>query len=182
MIEWQTLYEEMLTSIERCRQLPLSEIEQIEVSFNKIPLDHWGKLKKKLALHQFVNANEEIDFYKNIKPKFTCFLEYLPIIYLALSFLPANDSELQKYFWIEESGKLQKFVEKNMDFVNYYRNGSCNYDNQYFLPANYDLACFTVSKIYDMDGEFMTSHDHLVANLFAQEMYYEYVKNKLEMF
>ena len=123
---------------------------------------------------------EEIDFYKNIKPKFTSYIEYLPLIYLALSFLPDGDINMQRFFWIEESKKLQKFVEKNIDFVNYYRTGNTKYDIQYFLTANYDLAGFKVSKIYDMDGKFMTSHDHLVAGLFAHEMYHEYVKNKLE--
>lgn len=52
---------------------------------------------------------------------------------------------------------------------------------QYFLPANYDLADYMVSKIYDMNGKFMTSHDHLVATLIAHEIYHEYVTEKIEM-
>lgn len=180
IIEWPMLYKKMLSGIESCRQLPLPETEQVELAF-KIALDHWEDLKKELINHVFENTTAEIDFYKNIKPKFTCYVEYLPLVYLALSFLPAGNDEMQQYFWTEESKKLQKFVEKNIDFVNYYRNGDTRYDRQYFLPANYDLAGFTVSKIYDTDRKFMTSHDHLVANFLAHEMYHEYVKNKLDM-
>jgi len=44
---------------------------------------------------------------------------------------------------------------------------------------NYDLGNFIVSKPYNTDGDLMTSHDHMVANLLAQEMYHEYVKKKL---
>jgi len=31
-----------------------------------------------------------------------------------------------------------------------------------------------------MDGQFITCRDHLVANLLAHEMYYEFVKKKIE--
>ncbi|HEY5408366.1 MAG TPA: RteC domain-containing protein [Ginsengibacter sp.] len=177
--EWRMVYEKMISGIESCWQLPLPETEQVEQAF-KIPLACWEDIKKKLAKHIFENTSEEIDFYKNIKPKFTSYIEYLPLIFLALSFLPDSDINMQRYFWMGEFNKLQKFIEKNIDFVTYYKGGDTRCDRQYFLPSNYDLAEFTVSKIYDTDGMFMTSHDHLVAGLLAHEMYHEYVKNKLE--
>lgn len=43
-------------------------------------------------------------------------------------------------------------------------------DLQYFLPANYDLAGTVVSRIYDNDGGFVTSHDPLIAITWARDV------------
>ncbi|HZK64120.1 MAG TPA: RteC domain-containing protein [Puia sp.] len=110
---------------------------------------------------------------------FTCYLEYLPMVYLALSYEPDGDVAIRSSFWQEETNKLQKFTEKNRDFVTYYKEGDSRRDLQYFLPENYDLANFIVSKVYDREGESMRSHDHLVATLLAHQMYYEYAEQKI---
>jgi RteC protein len=179
MVEkWQKLYKEMLAGIEKFWHLQLSESEQVEWAF-KLALNCWDDVKKELAVHSFENKTEEIDFYKNIKPKFTSYIEYLPMVYLGLSYQPKADDAIRSAFWLEETKMLQKFIDKNTDFVMYYKSGCTHKDLQYFLPENYDLANYIVSKIYETDGEFMTSHDHLVAVLLAHEMYHEYAKKKL---
>lgn len=168
----------MLAGIERCWLLPLPEEKQVEAAF-KAAVNSWEVVKKELAHYSFKDKAEEIDFYKNVKPRFTCYMEYLPLVFLGISYRPAADEAIRIFFWREETKKLQKFEEKHIDFVNYYKSGRTDNDWQYFLPENYDLAEYTVSKIYDMDGEFMTSHDHLVASLLGHEMYHEYAKRKL---
>ncbi|MDB5199199.1 MAG: hypothetical protein JWO92_1162 [Chitinophagaceae bacterium] len=179
MIKWETLHKAMLAEIEECRWLSVPEKEQVESAFNTA-VNFWEDIKNKLAGYKFENKSQEINFYKNIKPTFTCYIEYFTIVYLSLCYEPPGSPEVQKFFWIEELKKLQKFYHRNAAFVAYYKNGCDEQDLQYFLPDNHDLGNYVTSRIYDMDGAFMTSHDHLVAMLLAQELYHEYVKKKLE--
>src|SRR5579863_739785 len=124
MIEkWQLLYQEMLAGIEKCWLLPLPVEQQIENAF-KAALKGWEGVRNELAGHLFENKEEEINFYKFIKPKFTCYAEYLPMVYLGLSYQPvADDDATRSSFWQEETKKLQKFIDKNSDFISYYKGG-----------------------------------------------------------
>lgn len=178
MDKWQSFYNELLTNIEKCKDSYACEKEQVECAF-KLAVKYWEGIKRSLPGHVFKGRAAEIYFYKCIKPKFTCYVEYLSIVYLGLCYVPQGDPAIQQLFWTTESKKLKKFIGRNTDFVTYYKSGQEHHDAQYFLPENYDLGNFMVSKIYDMDGEFLTSHDHLVAILLAQEMYHEYVNKKL---
>ena len=176
---WNLLYKKLLTDIEECRDKSLSEKDQIECAF-KTSTIYWENIKKQLAGYEFENIKDEINFYKNIKPKFTSHIEYFTMLYQSLLFIPSLEGdEFKKAYWEHEQKRLKRFVDKNFQFVNYYSNGQTNMDLQYFVAANYDLGNLSVAKAYNMDGEFISSHDHLVASLFAQAMYYDYVKGKL---
>ncbi|MGH2565003.1 MAG: RteC domain-containing protein [Ginsengibacter sp.] len=175
--KWSMLYEEMLEDIEKCWKLQMPEPEQLECAF-KIATGYWYKLKQTLHEHVFNTPDDEIAFYKYIKPKFTSHIEYLTLVNHALLFIP-KQKDFQLEYWEYEAERLERFTEKNKAFVEYYTKQSNQHDLQYFLPANYDLANYIVSKPYEVDGEFMTSHDHLVASFLAQQMYHEYVGKKL---
>lgn len=179
MDKWQPVYNEFVRKIEKCFTNFATEKEQVQSAF-EIAIKYWEGVKMTLPAHTFKDSVAEKHFYKYIKPRFTCYIEYLSKVYLGLCYEPEKRPEVQQLFWTNESKKLQKFTDKNSDFVAYYKSGNVEHDAQYFLPENYDLGNFTVSKIYDMDGEFMTSHDHLVAELLAQEMYHDYVDKKIE--
>lgn len=178
-MEWQSIYEEMVAEIGKLLELPIPEIERVEQAF-EIPLGYWEIVKSKLTVHEFKDEHAEIDFYKNIKPLFASYIEYLPLIYLALSILPP-DLEMQQTFWRGELDRLQKFVVRHKDFVTYYKKRDTHYDEQYFLPKNNSTEEFIISKFYDGASKFRTSHDHLVTSLIAHEMYHIYVEGKFNI-
>ena len=66
-------------------------------------------------------------------------------------------------FWEGEAKRLQEFTGRNAAFVEYYKNRCTCYDQQYFMACNYDPD--TIPEPYDIDGDFISSHDHLVASL-----------------
>jgi hypothetical protein len=53
-------------------------------------------------------------------------------------------------------------------------------DALYFLRANNDLHHAPFAKVYDVDSEFCTSHDHLVSSWIAQTKYFQFAKRRLE--
>jgi hypothetical protein len=178
---WEVSYLEMHNQISKCWSMAEGEIKRVECAF-KIVIDSWTEVKNKFKEYQFADKHEEIRFFKTVKPKFTTYIEYFILLNHSLLFFnPDSSKESERMYWEHELKRLAKFEERNKSFVGYYRSGSNQHDQQYFLQENYDLAHFIVNKLYDSDGELMTSHDHLIAMLAAEEMYHEYVKNKLRI-
>jgi len=177
--KWEIPHMEMLNEIVRSWNMDLPELEKVEEAF-KIALDYWHEVKKKLNGFVFGSKDEEIKFYKYIKPKFTSYIEYFILLNHGLLFIPNERDETLRVYWEHEAKRLNRFIERNFAFVEYFKSENNEHDHQYFLSDNYDLANYIVSRPYDVDGEFMSSHDHLVASLLAEEMYHEYVVKKLK--
>lgn len=131
-----------------------------------------------MEFYQFINDEEEIQFFKTIKPKFTGYIEYLMLVNHGLLFIPTESNDAQQIYWQYEVERMGRFKDRNKAFVEYYESGSTQNDRKYFLPVNGELS-HQFSRIYDLHGDFVTSHDHLVASLFAEKKYHEFAKKKL---
>jgi hypothetical protein len=173
------LYQSMLQDLEHCKRKELDVHKEIECCFH-ICNNYWAQLKERIAHYEFNAEQEEIEFFKTIKPQFTSQIEY----YGLLSFAELTNSkitdpiELRK-FWLRESMRLEKFIKKNKSFYDYYKKHSRENDEEYFLRSNDDLSNLLEAKTHDLDSRASTSHDHLVATIIALENYYEYSKQKL---
>src|SRR5688572_22373199 len=80
---------------------------------------YWDKVKEKFKESGTKTEYEEVDFFKNIKPFFTSYLEYYVILSEALISAP-GESGLAMIYWEAESKRFQRFVDKNNSFVGYY--------------------------------------------------------------
>ena len=69
----------MIADIEKCMQVELAETAKVENCF-WIANNYWEKLKALIDCKGFKNENEEIDFFRNVKPQFTCYKEYFTIL------------------------------------------------------------------------------------------------------
>jgi RteC protein len=173
---YNQLYNEMQADISR---VELPELKRVECCF-RIATDYWCRLKELIRDQDFAGYDKEIDFFKNVKPLFTSEIEFYTLVYQAMLFQPENDPCELTIFWKNELRRLQKFKESKEEFVRYFKSGSVCMDQQYFLRENNDLSNAVFCKIYGQDRKYTTSHDCLVAALLAQEMYHEYVKEKLK--
>lgn len=176
----EKLHTEMITDIERCFEMELTEAEQVESAF-KVALKYWNEAKIILTDHEFETVKEEVNFYKHEKVKFTGYIEYFMLLNNALLFIPDDRVENEKTYWEREAERMSRFLKKNYSFVDYIKKGKTEKDKQYFVQADHLPVNAVASKIYDAEERFVASHDHLVASLFAEEMYLEYVGNKLQM-
>jgi len=164
----------MLSDLARCREIALPEAEKAEWGW-RMASRSWQQVKGIFIDHVFTDDKEEIEFYKIIKPAFTGYIEYYSILHAALELIgePCNCYQ----FWDQESWRLQRFMELHRDFVEYYTSGCTCHDLQYFTAVHYDPDA--LPHPYDIDGNCISSHDHLVASLLGEEMYHGYVKEKL---
>jgi hypothetical protein len=175
--KWEITYEEMVHHIDECHHKNIPEQEQAGHAY-KIALQCWQQIKAEMKSYEFINEQEEIDFYKGVKPKFTGYIEYLMLVNNGLIFIPTESKDAEQNYWQFEVERFARFKHRNKAFVEYYESGRCDNDGRYFLPSEEDFV-YKFSKIYNLDGYFVTSHDHLVASLFAEERYHEFAKKKL---
>src|SRR5580700_10955746 len=116
------LYEARVRDINAILQTNSSDKEKMESCFRG-GMDHWNKLKEKIKREGFERDEEEIHFFKCIKPRFTGEIEYYTQRYHAILFSPESDKQSQINFWDGELGRIDKFFGTFHQFFNYYRSG-----------------------------------------------------------
>ena len=171
------IYINMLVALQKAMNSNQSELDRIETAY-KIAADSWHELTQKLKDQQFENAEEEIDFFKNDKPRFTCQIEYYKLRNHAALFMPEN-SDSRQAFWENERGRLERFYDRHKQFVNYYKNNYTDRDVRYFLAKNQDLTEQISIRPYDRERKFISSHDCLIAMMMSEEMYHEFAVARL---
>ena len=177
--KYQLLHDDMLKDITRCEQLELPNAEWVAACF-WVAHNYWQRLKSLTCPRSFKSECEEIEFFRNVKPHFTAHIEYFVILSEALTCVPADCGDALCY-WEEEGKRLNRFCERNEDFVRYYESGERCRDNLYFLKRNARINYAPKLPVYDKDPDYCTSHDHYVRRYLANKMYWEYCKGKIEL-
>jgi hypothetical protein len=177
--QFQSIYRQLQADTDLCRQRDMPELERIECCF-RTASGCWGNMREALNHYRFTTEEEEIDFFRNIKPLFTSQIEFYTLVYQAILFKPQEDLLKIAAFWAGESARLHRFCENKEAFIAYYKSGDTGLDSQYFLRHNNKASCSSAPRVYDKNHHFSTSHDWLVAALIAQEMYHAYTMDKLK--
>ncbi|MEP7375270.1 MAG: RteC domain-containing protein [Chitinophagaceae bacterium] len=175
-LHWESLLDELLEELIRLRALSLPESDKAELCF-RLAVQYWHRLKERFFLRVMNIDKEEIEFFKQIKPVFTAFIEYYLMINQSLLFMPEGSDEKLVY-WTDEEKRYHRFNERNETFIAYYKSGLVDQDDRYFLQRNNQLDPSSQERIYE-DEDCRSSHDHLVRGLLAGRMYGEYVQEKL---
>ena len=88
----------------------------------------WAQLKEELERHKFENKQEEIWFFKSMKPQFTGLIKYFTLLYRAELFVP-NEAAAFILFWQQELKRIQCFFDKNASFYAYFKSGETHHDD-----------------------------------------------------
>lgn len=174
---YKQLFCDMLAAFDECRQPELSEKETAEKCF-WMSRSYGKKLKELMKNIDFNDEEEEIDFFRNVKPQFVHHIEYYLLVSEALSFVSVTRGDVIA-FWEEEKNRFNKFCEDHEAFIKYYQSGEHDLDKTYFLRENNNFKFDLNLHIYDTDVDWCTSHDRLVRNYLAYGMYSGYCEKKL---
>ena len=136
-------------------------------------------LKAWVLIHDFDCWENEITFFKELKPKFIAQFMYYSKVVTVLSSLPASGSKFKKKLLDLEFDHLQYFAIENTEFISYYRRKATYLDRKYFLRYQYDLDVKLAMDLHSYDERFSTSHDHLVATLLANDEFELFLKTQL---
>jgi len=134
------------------------------------------RLKSFFIKYKSLNKKEEIEFFRDIKPKFVAKLIYYNEIYTIETNKPLGSQKAIGRYYKAELLKLKMYFHENQEFYRYCRTANNCLDNKYFIREKYDLKLMMDSVYFQIDHRFATSHDYKVARILANEE----IKNFLE--
>ena len=172
-------YDDMQNDLKRFKELDIPELNIIESCF-KCTGNHWDNLAKLIRINGFEDKAEEIDFFKNVKPRFTGQIEYYTHLYRSLLFLPNTDKDEQLHFWDMEARIMKRFFELNGKFLSYYIGTNTDLDEQYYMRGEIDEMSFAQIKIYTSDAFTSCPYDQVLANFVGFGLWGEYMKQQRE--
>jgi hypothetical protein len=138
------------------------------------------RLKTFFIKYKRLNKKEEIEFFRDIKPKFAAKLIYYNEIYSIETNKPFGSQKTIGKYYKAEINKLKVFFKKNREFYRYYRTGNNCLDNKYFIRATYDLRLMVDSYYFQSDHRFATSHDYKVARILANDDIKVFLEEQIE--
>ncbi|CAM3624448.1 RteC domain-containing protein [Flavobacterium gelidilacus] len=170
-----TSLEKQLETIYRVDDRPIVHAEKAI----KATISTFEELKSFVIKYTFNSKDEEIEFFKNIKPKVASKLIYYNEIYNIEINKPSGSKKVVKKYYVKEQTKLKDFYYSNKDFYKYYRSGSNSLDKKYFLRRKHDIRLTLDSSYFQSDYSFATSHDFKVAQILAHQDLQKYLELKL---
>lgn len=138
------------------------------------------QLRKRVLKHGFSSMEEEIHFFKHIKPQILSKLIYYVKLYHIESKRPRSSSKFQVKYLNGQINKLQNYFNDNLEFYHYHRRGATTLDEQYFIRGQSDLRSPTESFHFFIDEEFSTCQDYAVATIMAFDMLIVYLQQEIE--
>ena len=128
--------------------------------------------------HPFVSKDDEIHFFKYIKPEVLGRLLYFTEVYNVEMRKPNGSIDSVKKYYIDRLDELTIYFESNLDFYQYYRSKATHLDSHYFVTGHIDFKLCPNCTPYDRDPEFSTCYDHKAAQIIANDMLCIYLNKK----
>jgi hypothetical protein len=152
----------------------------LELSFKMIEFiqDKLKEIGKWLKKHLFTSVQEEIQFFKDLKPKIVSKLIFHQSILKIETKLPPTKKKKKKHYE-KELVNIYEYGMNNKEFYEYYRSKGSYKDDEYFVRKQYKNLWDNCSLI-NTDSKLCTSHDFIFSTFIANEILEGYLEKKLE--
>ena len=144
-----------------------AEIEKIENSeissmtksleASRLLRDAYNELKSFISSYTFQSEEEEILFFKEIKPRLCFRLIFYRKLYNVEMDRPTG-TEKQREYLNDLLNGINKYNCKRLDFIRYYRSGSSIFDSLYFLRGQADTEQYMETFSHEFDPNFSTNY------------------------
>ncbi|UMQ41640.1 MULTISPECIES: RteC domain-containing protein [unclassified Chryseobacterium] len=172
------LWNSLMTSIDQINRSDLDIIfraEEILMETDK----SITSLKTLLQQYSFSDWSDEIYFFKNTKPQFVAIYIYYSKVLSIEASKPYADPQALRSYYESERAALLYFYNEQKEFISYYRRRSTFLDKKYFVRFKFDFKLKLSPELYNYDKEFCTSHDHIVAQIIANDLLDQYLMDKV---
>lgn len=139
-----------------------------------------NELKKYVQNRSFKSKDEEIKFFKEIKPQVFSKLIYYQKLFNIESKRPRSSNKTQIKYFNKYIDRLQNYFNDHLEFYHYYRRGATFLDEHYFIRGKIDIRLFPDTFSVFIDNKFSTSHDSTVATILAYDMLIVYLKTEID--
>ena len=168
----------------RYQQQEITESNQTKTLQLQKHIDTSRELLHKLRFNirdtKFNSFDEEIYFFKQIKPKI--YADYIFFTNQLNYFIrrPNATIAIQKHFINNELKKLENKKRRNIEFYRYYIQNKTFLDQAYFTRNNSQLILFFNNSITALDPEFYTSHNSMAAEVIAYNLLTNFYKSEIK--
>jgi hypothetical protein len=144
--------------------------------------DILSQLRDKIRKSGFTDAAEEIEFFRFVKPHIVGKLIFYNEVYRIETTCPVQGGKMYRKYFL---GQL-KIVKQNhasqldMNFYRYYRSGRTDKDNEFFQRDQLHFPSVVDSFYFEMDNQYSSYYDHLVAKIIAQDLLYAYLLSRID--
>jgi len=136
-------------------------------------------LKKLVAKHKFESPQEEIHFFKEVKPAYSSQLIFFTkVLNIEMRRPIGRAKTLIKYFQ-NELQKIENFYFDNIEFHSYDRNKMTDFDDKYFIRGKLDQRLYADLCVCNISCDFSTSHDNKLAHILAFELLARYLNDQI---
>ena len=124
------------------KKIDLTNQDTIVKAEKKITLINVGlkELRKFVTANPFHSKQEEIDFFKKMKPEIFSKLIYFVSIYDIESKRPKGGAKEQTIYFETEIKTFQDYYNENHVFYRYFKGGETHSDKLYFLRKNKTIS------------------------------------------
>lgn len=138
------------------------------------------QLRANVVKRKFKNLNDEVYFFKNLKPQVFSKLIYYQKLFNIESKRPRSSNKSQVKYFNKHIDRLQNYFNDHLEFYHYYRRGGTSLDEHYFVRGKIDIRLFPDTFTFFIDDKFSTSHDSTVATILAYDMLIVYLKTEID--
>lgn len=157
----ETLYK-LETAISELESGTDRSIQETESIIHLI-VSYLSQVKEYIIKTGFRDSDEEIYFFKHLKPQFVAKLIYYNAIYKIEAKKPYGGKQIVEDYLNKELLRLKSFYDNNIEFCKYYRTDSTYLDHKYFVRGEHDIKLNLDTFYFEIDHSFSTSHDYKVA-------------------
>lgn len=137
------------------------------------------RVTHRLLQYEFNSVEDEIYYFKEIKPLLFSRLIYNKYIFqLEISKPPASE-EIKRAYFIKHLNKLSRYFREHEEFFYYIQNKDSNFDEKYFTKCKGHHYCISVFKHEGLELIRFSSHDISVARILAYKRVEEYIIDEL---
>jgi hypothetical protein len=172
--ETRQVYKSIEQQIEN-DSLETGEGKWIERSFS-LAMKTWLEIEVMVRDHRFLDQEEEVYFYKNLKPQFIGLIEYFTLLYKSVLFQPDDPMKTVAY-WKHELKNCRELISIYSKNCRFYEQHLFSTDICYLEQNNRQPLLFglNVDRINFTDA----SYSYLRGRLIAMKRYQKYIQIKL---
>ena len=170
-------YENLKTEL---TQIDSEDIDMVKRITRNVELirKNMEELKAEILTNPFVSQQEEITFFKTIKPKFYAWQIYYLELLNIHNRKPIGGSEQIKEYYREEMNYIIRFYQHNQFYYQYYKLEATELDTYYFVRGN-ETRTLLIPESPPSDPLFSTMLDYLFSKFIAYDKLQDYLSSQL---
>src|SRR5690606_33377961 len=168
------IFKKKLNNIEKTN----TDIIKLSQEIIRLCRNELSNLKSIIKIKGFDSQDEEILFFKKMKPVISGYLIHYLEIYAFESQLSKTSMKSQQKFIDKIRNKTYQFLMDHLDFVNYIEQGQTHLDVCYFTRNQSIQIMLMHTDDYFYELDFNTSHDMLLAKINGYKRFIAYLEDR----